>query len=385
MAANYNSGVKANDYVKYGWYAINAPTPYVVSWEETEVLSSFGSDVTWVMTGQMQNGSAIPYNGEIYFVNLEDGATNYTHDPLCPIIAANLNEGDKIYGGAAATFEINSSEVRTYVNFSRQVNVVVIESLYTSLTGLITNTTSTYVYDKSSGFLLENEAYFSHPNSTVPTEMVDLYATETNIFSSQSNQIPISILDSVVAAAIITPIGGASAVVLKRRKHSDAKQNVHKKKSSDSVKGIADVESGECYLSESLEKCVKILCDLHSRGTKALAIVRENPTILTKTCNLLPEDVILISSKPIKGFKSLSTLQEISIAVMKFVKASGGVVLLDGLEYLISRFGFNTVFMCLQETKIEFLEAGAVLLIPLNLETLDSREKAQLFSELKLL
>ena len=70
---------------------------------------------------------------------------------------------------------------------------------------------------------------------------------------------------------------------------------------------------------------------------------------------------------------------------MKFVKAGGGVVLLDGLEYLISRFGFNTVYMCLQEKKIEFLEAGAVLLVPLNLETLDSREKAQLFSELKLL
>jgi hypothetical protein len=214
--------------------------------------------------------------------------------------------------------------------------------------------------------------------------MIDMYATETNIFSSQGNQIPISILDYVVAAAVITPVG-ASAVVLKRRKYSDAKQNVHNKKSTDSVNGLANVKPGECYLSESLEQCVKILCNLHSRGTKALAIVREDPTILTKTCNLLPEDVILISSKPIKGFKALSTLQEISIAIMKFVKASGGVVLLDGLEYLISRFGFNTIFMCLQETKIEFLEAGAVLLIPLNLETLDSREKAQLFSELKLL
>jgi hypothetical protein len=76
---------------------------------------------------------------------------------------------------------------------------------------------------------------------------------------------------------------------------------------------------------------------------------------------------------------------EISIAIMKFVKAGSGVVLLDGLEYLISRFGFNAVYMCLQEKKIEFLEAGAILLIPLNMETLDSREKALLFSELKLL
>jgi hypothetical protein len=78
-------------------------------------------------------------------------------------------------------------------------------------------------------------------------------------------------------------------------------------------------------------------------------------------------------------------LQDLSIAVMKFLKAGGGVVLLDGLEYLISRFGFNSVYMCLQEKKIEFLEAGAVLLVPVNMETLDSREKSQLLSELKLL
>jgi hypothetical protein len=41
--------------------------------------------------------------------------------------------------------------------------------------------------------------------------------------------------------------------------------------------------------------------------------------------------------------------------------------------------------MCLQEKHIEFLEAGAVLLVPFNMETLDSREKSQLLSELKLL
>ena len=58
---------------------------------------------------------------------------------------------------------------------------------------------------------------------------------------------------------------------------------------------------------------------------------------------------------------------------------------LDGLEYLISRFGFGTVYMMLQEKKIEFLEAGAVLLVPLNMESLNSQEKGQLLGELKLL
>jgi hypothetical protein len=41
--------------------------------------------------------------------------------------------------------------------------------------------------------------------------------------------------------------------------------------------------------------------------------------------------------------------------------------------------------MFLAEKHIEFVEGGAILLVPVNMETLDSREKGQLLSELKLL
>jgi hypothetical protein len=58
---------------------------------------------------------------------------------------------------------------------------------------------------------------------------------------------------------------------------------------------------------------------------------------------------------------------------------------LGGLEYLISRFGFNPVFMMIQEKRFEFLETEATFLIPVNMETLDAREKGLLTSELKLL
>ena len=130
---------------------------------------------------------------------------------------------------------------------------------------------------------------------------------------------------------------------------------------------------------------MKVVSDLRSRGISAMAIVRENPLLVAKSCNLSPDDVILLSGKPVGTFKAINSLQEVSIAITKFVKAGGGAVLLDGLAYLISRFSFNTVYMCLQEKKIEFLEAGAVLLVPVNMETLDSREKGQLLCELKFL
>jgi hypothetical protein len=403
-AVEYNPGVSVGDYVKFGsWYALNLPPEYAYQgqfdFEKMEVVVVSGKEVSWRMTGQMKNGSAILGSGETYVVDVETGATNYTHSVLGPIIGANLNEGDKVQAGSISV-EVNKTEFRTYLNVSRPVNILVYEvsgvgkpsgaqgasAQYTS--------TSTFVYDKASGMMLETENRITWFNITNPAYIVPTpiwrwiisgSVTETNIFSSSlPPQIPVGIMYAVAAVVVVAPIGTA-VVVLRRRKQPEAKTKMLEAKAMDLAYNLCGVNRGECYLADSLEHCVKVVCDLHSRGVSALAIVREDPAFLAKTCNLQPDNVVLLSSQPIKGFKAISSLQEVSIAIMKFVKAGGGVVLLDGFEYLISRFGFNAVYMMLQEKKIEFLEACAVLLVPLNMETLDSREKGQLLSELKLL
>jgi hypothetical protein len=207
----------------------------------------------------------------------------------------------------------------------------------------------------------------------------------TNIFSSAAQPIvSTAIVYSVVVAVVIVAPVSVTAVLLRNRNRK-THPRAQKINQDDPFYGPAGVNRGECYLSDSIERCVKIVCNLHSHGVQALAIVREDPELLSKTCKVEPDNVVLLASKPIKGFKAINNLQEVSIAITKFVNAGAGVVLLDGLEYLISRFGFNNVYMCLQEKKIEFLEAGAVLLVPINFETLDSREKGELLSELKLL
>jgi PAS domain S-box-containing protein len=148
---------------------------------------------------------------------------------------------------------------------------------------------------------------------------------------------------------------------------------------------LSGVGRGECYLTHSLQRCLKIFFDLSNRGVSGLCIVREDPEAIIKNYNIKPEDVFVLSGKPVKGFKAVSELQEIAILIMKFLNAGGGIVLLHGLEYLISRFGFNSVYKMLQEKHFEFLDAGAILLVPVNLETLDTREKGLLLSEMKLL
>jgi PAS domain S-box-containing protein len=149
--------------------------------------------------------------------------------------------------------------------------------------------------------------------------------------------------------------------------------------------GLSGVKAGESYLIGSVQKSLKIAFDLANQKVKGLYIVRENPDLLVKNYNFKSENIVLLSIKPIREFKAINNLQDISITITKFLKDGGGVVVLGGLEYLISRSGFNSVFMMIQEKRFEFLEAGATLLVPINLHTLDIKEKSLLTSELKLL
>lgn len=148
---------------------------------------------------------------------------------------------------------------------------------------------------------------------------------------------------------------------------------------------LSGVKAGESYLTSSLQRSLKIAFDLCSHGTKGLFLVREDPDMIVKDYNFKPEDIVLISLKPIRDFKAVSDLQQIAIILSKFIKDGGGVVVLGGLEYLISRFGFNPVFILIQEKRFEILETGGTLLIPVNMETLDNKEKGLLNSELKFL
>ena len=140
-----------------------------------------------------------------------------------------------------------------------------------------------------------------------------------------------------------------------------------------------------CFISESHERCLKAYADLSMHGVNGLCIIRENPEKLLDDYGLKREEVVLLSSSPIMGFPALSDLQSISRSISESLSNGVGVVLLDGLEYLINRFEFDHVLTLLQEMRFEFLEAGALLLLPASFEAIGSRERSLLLSELKVL
>ncbi len=143
---------------------------------------------------------------------------------------------------------------------------------------------------------------------------------------------------------------------------------------------------GGSFLCESHKRCFKAYADLAMHGVSGLCITREDPQTLIRDYGIKPESIRMLSAKSIYAFQILPDLQTVALAISEFLKTNHtGVVLLDGLEYLIARFGFNAVYALIQEKRFDFIENNALLLMPINMATINEKEKALLASETKTL
>jgi hypothetical protein len=112
------------------------------------------------------------------------------------------------------THTVNSTENQIYLGVSRSVN---------NLAALIStpdyNTSLTYVYDRSSGMLLQStvETIQTQPESTTTKYAYSII--ETNIFASAPTAIPTEFIVAVVIALIIIIAVSAALILRKRTSH----------------------------------------------------------------------------------------------------------------------------------------------------------------------
>ena len=100
--------------------------------------------------------------------------------------------------------------------------------------------------------LLENDVRFSWAKGTAV--FVDFSVSDTNLFSVQKGQAaPLGILVPAVAIAVLVPV--CAVIVVRRRKQLGAKPIAKKPKAGDLTLNLGAVNSGECYLADSLEYC----------------------------------------------------------------------------------------------------------------------------------
>ncbi|MFH1821041.1 MAG: PAS domain S-box protein [Methanobacteriota archaeon] len=145
-----------------------------------------------------------------------------------------------------------------------------------------------------------------------------------------------------------------------------------------------NISRGECYLLKSHNSAYNIFSTLALHDVPGICFSRK-PEKMAKH-SIPKERVILLSSTPLKGFETVDDIQQASMKISDFLRDNNGaVVLLDGLEYLISRSSFESVYKFIQEKRFNFVDAKATLLMPVDLAIFSDKEKALLTSEVKLL
>jgi len=154
------------------------------------------------------------------------------------------------------------------------------------------------------------------------------------------------------------------------------------------VKGVQrrfDLESGSSYLvKNSVEKAFEVFADNVLGGLEGLCITREFPPKVRRKYGLEKTPIVWLTSQRAEGEATVHSLQDLSILIANFLeKAKRAVVLLDGLEYLITNHGFEISIRFLQTSRSRFQQKDGILIAPLLEKAVDAREVALIEREMK--
>jgi hypothetical protein len=217
FAVTYNPGVSVGQYVKYGNFAgvgQGFETFNDYGFLNLQVISVSGKEVTLLSTGEFKNGTALPGNDTTFVWNIETGTNNGTPSTQGPIIAANLNQGDAI--PPPDTYAVNQSASRTYLGYSRTVNILNVEISTSDY-----NSTLTYVYDKLSGMILESSTQTTTQSEPQPVISSYSYSIiETNIFNATSTPFNFQLIQYPVFAIVLILVIVAIVILLLRKRKS---------------------------------------------------------------------------------------------------------------------------------------------------------------------
>jgi predicted hydrocarbon binding protein len=176
-----------------------------------------------------------------------------------------------------------------------------------------------------------------------------------------------------------------------------AKQCVHvlrpmeEKASPKAVEGKPkhDLERGYSYLIESEDPYAgfDVFVDHMEHGAQGMCIVREYPEKLAKRFELRSAPFIWLSyERDIKYAREPTNIPLIYSEVKSFLdNAQGGILLISGLEYLITQNNFIKVLKFIQLLNENVAIKDALLLLPVSPQALNSRDIKILERELRVL
>ncbi|MDD1743538.1 MAG: DUF835 domain-containing protein [Methanomassiliicoccales archaeon] len=150
-----------------------------------------------------------------------------------------------------------------------------------------------------------------------------------------------------------------------------------------------DLERGYSYLIESEDPYAgfDVFVDHMEHGAQGMYIVREYPEKLMKRFQLRTGPLIWLSyERDIKYAREPTNIPLIYSEVKNFLdNAEGGILLISGLEYLITQNNFIKVLKFIQLLNENVAIKDALLLLPVSPQALNSRDIKILERELRVL
>ncbi len=137
------------------------------------------------------------------------------------------------------------------------------------------------------------------------------------------------------------------------------------------------LDPSECYimLEKKPRKSFEIFVDLVTHGVSGFVISREHPEKTKRKYKLLKTPVVWLSKIEMENTVSPEDLPKLNFIIGDFTRKNGeSVILLDGIEYLITQTDFETVLGHLQELKDVVAMSNSRLIIPLHKDTLPLKE-----------
>ncbi|MDY6931227.1 MAG: PAS domain S-box protein [Halobacteriota archaeon] len=151
-----------------------------------------------------------------------------------------------------------------------------------------------------------------------------------------------------------------------------------------------NLDSGIIYFidSEDTRPSYDIFIDLVRHGKPGLCVSRQNSRRIKKEYGLLKTPVIWLTRNEMDGMTCIhpsDIFTKLQSTLINFIKdAKDGIILIDGLEYLVSQNDFEMVLKFIQAINDDLMVSSSRLLIHLDSNAMRKREFHSLKKEMKI-
>ena len=135
------------------------------------------------------------------------------------------------------------------------------------------------------------------------------------------------------------------------------------------------LEFGGVYLAKNnVEKAFDVFVDYVLGGLEGLCITRIFPPKIRSKYGLEKTPIVWLTGEKVNGQVTADSLQDLSILIWDFLdKPRRSIVILDGAEYLIANYGFESFIRFLQLNRSRFEKKESILVVPIIEEAMDPK------------